>query len=527
MNFENKKILISCREVDSMAYLFLAKRWSKNNKVAVYFIKSSETAYKKNISNDVSYYAFKDLKDIVIYDVNDITMEFIKSLKTDKLIDKNYLDYIENTYTRFYNLNCQVISSQSFIRQYHWRPYWGKVTYNQQLNWLTLSYKDGEKVIDSFNPDLIINTDNDEIGRCVLREIAFKRNIPFITIEYPRYELFKTFSYDLGLSMANPLKVSYTNNLNDIDSNLIEEYRYVNDFRAKSHIMGAMYQNDITSQYQVESIFKAIKHLIYVFILFFKQDFIVYNYPIRKTNNILFPSNLQYLNYFIHWHFYRQLFMRKNNFFDNPVEGEKYVYMPLHLIPESSTSVLAPFYINELNIIEAVSKSLPAGWYLYVKEHQSMLGERGISFYKRVKQLPNVRLVQINYYSDPKPWIEKSQGVVTITGTSAYEAALLGKHACIFSDVIFSCIEGIHRVHSFEELPTIFKEFSKPLNNLKSCASYIKTIKDFGMPVDLKYLLRTLPSTIRNKENLNEKQLLNIDNLEKIIIKAYLSYKKS
>lgn len=527
MNLENKKILISCREVDAMAYLFLAKKWSKKNNVAVYFIKASETAYKKNISNRVTYYAFKELKDIKFYDVNNIICEFTKSLKTDSLLDKDYLNYIENTYTNFYNLNCQIVSSQSFIKQYHWRPFWRKVTYNQQLNWLTLSYKDGEKVINDFNPDLIINTDNDEIGRSVLREIAFKRNIPFITIEYPRYEYFKTFSYDLGLSMAKPLRIAYNKYINSTEDNLIEEYNYLTEFRSKSHIMGVMYKNDITSQYQPESIFKAIKHLIYVFILLFKQDFIVGNYPIRKSNKILFPSYVQYFIYFLHWHFYRQIFMRKNKFFECPVEGEKYVYMPLHLIPESSTSVLAPLYINELNIIEAVSKSLPAGWYLYVKEHQSMLGERGISFYKRVKQLPNVRLVQINYYSDPKPWIENSQGVITITGTSAYEAALLGKHACVFSDVIFSCIEGIHRVHSYEELPTIFKEFSKPLNNIKSCASYIKTIKDFGNPVDLKYLLRTLPSTIRNKENLNEKQLENINNLEKVIIKAYISYKNS
>lgn len=65
--------------------------------------------------------------------------------------------------------------------------------------------------------------------------------------------------------------------------------------------------------------------------------------------------------------------------------------MPLHLIPESSTFTLAPIYINELSIIEAVSKSLPTGWWLYVKEHQAMLGERGEFFYKAVNKLPNVK----------------------------------------------------------------------------------------------------------------------------------------
>lgn len=79
--------------------------------------------------------------------------------------------------------------------------------------------------------------------------------------------------------------------------------------------------------------------------------------------------------------------------------------MPLHLIPESTTSILSPFYINELSVIEAVSKSIPAGWFLYVKEHQAMLGERSLSFYKAINKLPNVKMVQLNYYNESKPWI--------------------------------------------------------------------------------------------------------------------------
>ena len=47
--------------------------------------------------------------------------------------------------------------------------------------------------------------------------------------------------------------------------------------------------------------------------------------------------------------------------FQVPRNDERYVYMPLHLIPESTTSILTPFYVNELSVIEAVSKSLP-GW---------------------------------------------------------------------------------------------------------------------------------------------------------------------
>jgi len=177
-----------------------------------------------------------------------------------------------------------------------------------------------------------------------------------------------------------------------------------------------------------------------------------------------------------------------NEYFENPVEGEKYVYMPLHLIPESSVFVKASFYVDELNLIEQVSKALPVGWKLYVKEHQAMLGERDLSFYKKAAELANVRVVQLNYYKDPKPWITKAEGVVTITGTAAYEAALMGKRSIVFGDVPFSMIEGITRIRSFEDLPEAIRAFGQ-VDNIHSAAAYIHAVKRAGNEVKIFYLM--------------------------------------
>lgn len=56
-------------------------------------------------------------------------------------------------------------------------------------------------------------------------------------------------------------------------------------------------------------------------------------------------------------------------------------------------------------------------------------------------------MVQLNYYNDPKPWITKSQGVVTISGTSAYEAALLGKHSIVFQRLFLGLLMFTERHH--------------------------------------------------------------------------------
>lgn len=526
MNLIGKKILIVCREVDSLPYYFLAKRWMKNNTVAAYFIKASETKFHKNISNDISYFAFKDIENLKVYDVNQIADTFTASLKEDKILDPDFLEMLEREYTHFHNLNTQIISSQSFIRHYHFRYFWKLCTYTQQLNWLLLSYKDAMFVMNEFQPDVVINTDSDEIGRCALREICYKRAIPNITIEYPRYEMYKTFTYSLGSQIEENFRHYYINLSKGSIEHIKEELEYVDDFKRKSNIMSTMYKNDITSQYKPDSFLKVVCFIIRFIILMFKQDVCAGNWTIKRSNPVLYPSTSGYFKYFTHCIYLKQMLMRKNRFFKKPIEGEKYVYMPLHLIPESTTSILSPFYINELSVIEAVSKSIPAGWFLYVKEHQAMLGERSLSFYKAINKLPNVKMVQLNYYNDPKPWITKSQGVVTISGTSAYEAALLGKHSIVFSEVPFGLIDGVHRATSFEKLPEIFAKFSEPLQNEQSCAAYIRAVKEFGEEIDLKFLIRNCPQYIKEHSEPNEEVLSNICNIEKVILKALSNFNK-
>jgi hypothetical protein len=199
--------------------------------------------------------------------------------------------------------------------------------------------------------------------------------------------------------------------------------------------------------------------------------------------------------------------------------------MPLHLIPESTTFVKAPFYINELNIIEQVSKSLPIGWKLYVKEHQAMLGERSFSFYKSVKKIPNVKLVKFNYYDDPKPWIEKAKGVITISGTGAYEAALLGKKSLVFGDVPFNLIESIYRVNSFEQLPSLISSFGL-VDNIKSCAAYIAAIKSVGKEINLKYLMAEGEAIINGDCKMSHQFDDQIDNLASFFESAFNEYSK-
>lgn len=521
--FNNKRILLVCKETFSYPLYFLAKEWKENNKVAAFFFNPCETKYSKCTLNEITYYAFKELSGVKIYTSDVIADEFTSILESNDICDPELLERIECDYSHFQNVNNQIMATQFLTRHYHFRNYMQPCTYTQQLNWVVLNYKNVIALIDEFQPDIVLDTDNAELARTVMREVCYKKGIPYINVDYPRYEFYKLYSCNLNLKYTDIFFERYCKFLKASEEELKDGLSYVDDFRKKTSIMHAMYKGDITAQYKPDSLAKSFKKVYWMLKYFLAQDRSGNNKSLKKSNPLLYPNSREYVKFYFNYEMNKQRLLRKNKYFSTP-ENVKYVYMPLHLIPESTTFSVSPTYVNELTIIEAVSKTLPAGWWLYVKEHQAMVGERGVKFYEQVNKLPNVKMVQLNYYEDPKPWISNSQGVVTISGTTAYEAALMGKHSIVFSDTPFSLIKGVHRVKSFEDLYEAFKEFAKPLDNIKSCAAYITTVKNLGYPIDVKLLLNKGERILRGIEPLDEEYQCNLDLLERLFFDGYSEY---
>lgn len=522
----NKKILLICKESYSFPLFFLAKKLLKEgNSIGAFFIHPEESYYNKSLYNENTFYKFKEeLDDVKLFGLKDLCVNFNERNNTPSF-DKDYLEKIEKEYTHFKNLNLQITSSQLMTRQYHTRDFFSQSTFNQNLNFLELSYKKVIAVLDEYKPDLILDTGDGELLRTVLNEVAYKKEIPYITIDYPRYEGYKIPTFNLGLKHDNYFVNTYRKHLKN-NQELQFEIEYILAYRCKSEIMSNEYQNTITSQYKPNSIIPTLRYLIGKLFYFWNVFIAKGNIKLTRKDNILYGNPIKFFSYFFKVEIKKQLLYRKNKYFITPDSNDKYVYMPLHLIPESTTFVKAPFYIDELNIIAQVSKSLPIGWVLYVKEHQAMLGERSFEFYKKVKKFPNVKLVQLNYYQDPKPWIENAQGVITIAGTSAYEAALLGKPSILFSDVPFTLINGINRVHSFEELPKLISNFG-PIDNLKSCAAYIAAVKAIGSKIKLKYLMTESEAILKNEKNETKEFQAAIDGLMQFYVKALKQYNEN
>lgn len=139
----------------------------------------------------------------------------------------------------------------------------------------------------------------------------------------------------------------------------------------------------------------------------------------------------------------------------------KYIYFPLQIQPEASTSSRAPFYMNQLATIENISKSLPLGYKLIVKEHPLAIGMNSINFYKKINTIPNVLFINNNISG--KEIIKISDLIISFGGTTLFESLLNGKKILILlKDYYYSESKLIFKVSNKND---IYSDIINALNS--------------------------------------------------------------
>lgn len=109
----------------------------------------------------------------------------------------------------------------------------------------------------------------------------------------------------------------------------------------------------------------------------------------------------------------------------NEITKERFVYFPLHTEPEMTLQWFSPENFFQLSSIVAIARDLPVDSRLAVKETLYACGRRPDNFYEQIRGFKNVDLV--NLYEVGVEVIKKSAAVITITGSTGLEAALMGK----------------------------------------------------------------------------------------------------
>jgi hypothetical protein len=136
----------------------------------------------------------------------------------------------------------------------------------------------------------------------------------------------------------------------------------------------------------------------------------------------------------------------------------------------------------EADIVRHLSSRLPIDTFLLVKENIQMLGERPLSFYKDIRDLGNVYLVDPRVSTDQL--LELSSAAIGISGTFLLEALSAGINYCAaygtpeFIDLLPSGYQGYCGV---EKMLNDFSCGDPPPHSILSLSSYVDFLKKINI----------------------------------------------
>jgi hypothetical protein len=269
--------------------------------------------------------------------------------------------------------------------------------YNRAIKYAIAS----EYLLNSLRPRYILHNLGGEIIRRILYEFGISMGIPNIfAIPSPiNRKVFFALSSTACLDHSIMQK-----EMSDIDE--VACKNYLDNFRQSKHKIGVYFKGNEKGLRQLVSNMKSS-----------------YN-----TYNMMDISLLDGLNILITSRSKRLLgkfFYPSVDESINLCSNKKYIFFPIQYVKESRISVHAPNYFNLGYIIDILARSLPDGYYLFVKDHPDCICDLPIESIYRISRTKNVIWLSPNINSHYV--IQNSSAVITINGTIGYEALLYGK----------------------------------------------------------------------------------------------------
>ncbi|MBW1649356.1 MAG: hypothetical protein JRJ44_01510 [Deltaproteobacteria bacterium] len=240
----------------------------------------------------------------------------------------------------------------------------------------------------------------------------------------------------------------------------------------------------------------------------------IYSIPLQIKRNLT-PFIYKYRK-IIYNSYHKNLFHIKT---DQDILPENFILYALQKTPEASINTLEPYFVKQERAIELLLLNMPSNFYLLVKEHPVMEGERPASFYKKMRAQPGVLLVDPNVSTNKL--VKKAKLVCSVTGTIGLECYLANKPCLLFGKNFFNRLcYSFSDFHNFKnDLYKMIFEYKPPSleEKIEEIAkiynvSYSYTLNDpFFVPhvmekENIKHFLKYIKEHIKRFETHKEDQ---------------------
>jgi len=139
---------------------------------------------------------------------------------------------------------------------------------------------------------------------------------------------------------------------------------------------------------------------------------------------------------------------------ERAIQEKQFVFLPLQLIRESRVTVRSPPYYDIVWLVEYLSRSLPHGYHLVVKDHPDFVGALPLKTMRKITQFADVLHPDVNSHRV----IEASDLVVTLNNTVGYEAILYGEPVVALGSAYYDQAGSVRKVENINDLPAIVNQ---------------------------------------------------------------------
>lgn len=432
---------------EELIHFFLANSLQEKLKADFFAIVEGHEGIKK----------FLEKQDLVKFQNKWYLYDYVK--KTDEKPDMVYLKSFEDKY----HINIWEIAYSERVFYSEFNKYY-EFSSDEILQIIEQHCKLYEHVLQTVNPNYLIINIITRLPTYLMYKLCKANDIEVLTLEYARLGYRSLISNEIdrvdGLENFSIDKTTSHRNFEDL-RNYLKKYKPGVGFESRP-------EKKTPSQKKLSSL---LSFLFYPKDEKFKNRY--HNYGKSKLN-ILSKGTTKILSLKRSYREKEISKISKKNIDNNT----PYVYYPLHSEPERELLIFAPFFSNQLTVIQNIAKSIPIGYKLYVKDHPIMkeVGWRNVDFYKQIAKLPNVEL--LDPFVKNEEIIKNSSLVISVAGTPALEAGFYEKPAIVLSNIDYSILPSVFRLEKLDDFPQLIRKAlnhkvdSIPLDN------YVKLIED-------------------------------------------------
>lgn len=426
-----KKLLFWISE--EMMYFSLAKFLQEDLEADYYGIIESHSGVKKFIDEQsvVNFKKTWHFHDHVFFNNKEPDYEYLNEFEKKYHINLSTVSYSERAFHPEFN-------------KFH------KFTNNEILNLIERECKLYEQIIDEIQPDIFLANVITRHNNYLLYLLCKSKNIDVLTLESAKFGNRFTISNEINKidnpSLFSSINLSKTRNQEEL-LHFLKQFKPYKGLESK-----------------ISKKIPRLEKTKAAFNLFTSRKNPQYSkfYTRSKSSLLLKGSSLissihkKNIENFI------------NKEFEYEIGTKPFIYFSLTSEPERDLLICAPFFTNQISLITNIAKSIPVGYYLYVKDHPVMekIGWRTKDFYKQIMNLPNVKLFHPSIPNDEL--IRKSSLVITVAGTAGFEAAFYKIPSIVFIDADFSVLSSVFTLKNIDNLPnTISKALTTKVDILE------------------------------------------------------------